>query len=106
MLLHPLKCSYSKKGFNIQYRETQLQFYASDFNIFQRFKQLEFDEDIRKLIDDTTDHSFPLFIILISQSEAFSYNMKEMLTPESQKVTLLADLRYIRPECSLGPWIT
>ena len=67
--------------FSIQYRETQLEFYASpDLNIFRRSKQLEFDEDIRKLIDDTTDHGFSLFIILISQSEAFSYDMKEMLT--------------------------
>ena len=65
----------------IQYRETQLEFYVSpDLNIFQRSKQLEFDEDIRKLIDDTTDHGFSLFIVLISQSEAFSYNMEEMLT--------------------------
>ena len=68
------------KRFSIQYRGAQLEFYASDLNIFNRFKQLELDGDIIKLIDDTTEHGFSLFIILISQSEAFSYNMKEMLT--------------------------
>ena len=66
--------------FSNQYREAQLEFYASpDLNIFNKFKQLEFDEDTRKLIDDTTDKGFSLFIILISQSEVFSYDMKEML---------------------------
>ena len=67
--------------FSIQSRETQLEFYSSpDLNIFNRFKQLDFGKNVRKLIDDSTDHGFSLFIILISQSEAFSYDMKEMFT--------------------------
>ena len=80
--------------FSIHYREAQLEFYASpDLNIYQRFKQLEFDEDIRKLIDDTTDHGFSLFIILITQSEPFSYGMKEMLT-QIPRINNFKDEKY------------
>ena len=87
--------------FSIQYRETQMEFYASpDLDIFNRFKQLEFDEDTIKLIDDTTDHGFSLFIILISQSEAFSYNMKEMLT-QIPKLNHFKDKKYFWDHAAL-----
>ena len=87
--------------FSTPYREAQLEFYASpDLNIFNRFKQLEFDEDTRKLIDDTTDHGFSLFIILISQSEDFTYNMKEMLT-QIPKIYHVKDEKYFWDHAAL-----
>ena len=92
---------FDTERFSTQYRDSLMEFYASpDLNIFQRFKQLEFDEDIRKLIDDTTDHGFSLFIILISQSEAFSYDMKEMLT-QIPKLNHFKDEKYFWDHAAL-----
>ena len=89
------------KRFLIQYRGELLGFYASsDLNIFNRFKHLDFVKDIRKLINDTTRHCFPPFITLISQSAAFSYNMKEMLT-QIPKLNHFKDKKYLWDNAAL-----
>ena len=78
-----------------QYWRAQLEFNISpDLNIFNRLKQ------IRKLTGDTTEHNFSLFIILISQSEAFSYKMKEMLT-QIPKLYHFKDEKYFWDHAAL-----
>ena len=57
----------------------RLEFYAyPDLDLFNQFREPQIDDTIKKLISDSRRIS--LFIIMISQTEIFSNNMKEMIT--------------------------
>ena len=76
------KLELSYPGNNcIETEQARLEFYAyPDLNLFNRFQEPQIDDSIRQLIGDTTEGGgVSLFLILISQTEIFSNEMKEML---------------------------
>ena len=79
-LFEKLQLSYPGNN-STQIKDARLEFYAyPDLNLFTRFHEPQIDGTIYKLIGDTTNRGVSLFIILISQSEVFSNDMKEMIT--------------------------
>ena len=80
-LFEKLQLSYPGNN-STQIKDARLEFYAyPDLDLFNRFQEPQIDDTINKLIGDTTDYGgVSLFIILISQTEVFSNNMKEMIT--------------------------
>ena len=88
-LLEKLQLSYPDSNC-IEMEHTRLEFYAyPDLNLFNRFQEPQIDDDIIRLIGHAGNSSdselgISLFIILISQAEIFSRDMKDMITDIAQ----------------------
>ena len=88
-LFERLQLSYPDNNC-IEMEHTRLEFYAyPDLNLFNRFQEPQIDANIISLIGHAGNSSdyesgISLFIILISQTEIFSRDMKRMITDIAQ----------------------
>ena len=88
-LFERLQLSYPDNNC-IEMEHARLEFYAyPDLNLFDSFQEPQIDDDIIRLIEHAGNSSdcelgISLFIILISQTEIFSRDMKDMITDIAQ----------------------